>query len=309
MPTLEQMQTFVAIVEGGSLKEAAHRLFVAPSTVTVRLQGLESELGRQLLTRRGPRIGLSDAGERVYQIAVEMLSLEERLTSFARSDAHPHLTLGAGNTIGTYLVPRLISRYRERQPRIDIRVDIANTPRTLAKLSRGTVDVALVSGHAGRGPFAQLQVLSYRPMVIFPPGHPIGASDSISMADVVRHPVILRERGSMARREVDAWFRGCANEPTIALELNNMEAIKVSVACGLGLAFASPFSVQDEVRFGLLGALPLAGFDTRRGVYLAWSRDHDKEKEILDLVRFFSSPEAAKVISDLGALCTASLGA
>ena len=99
---LLEMETFVRVVEAGSISAAADQLAVTKSVASRRLSGLESRLGAQLLVRTTRRLNLTDAGRAFLQQAKDILAavdlaephIDARGRHFAQSVAHARTRLG-----------------------------------------------------------------------------------------------------------------------------------------------------------------------------------------------------------------------
>lgn len=144
MPSLEALQSFVAIQQTGSFRAAASRVNLSPSAVSLQLGKLEEMLGCRLLERNARRVALTAEGERLLPLARRMLSLgQETLALFHEPGLHGVLTLSAPHDLGVSLVPGLLRRMAERYPEIRIDVRLSAAQQVVEGFVAGKCDVAL----------------------------------------------------------------------------------------------------------------------------------------------------------------------
>lgn len=166
------LQTFLAIVETGSLVRASERLNVTQSTVTARLKSLEDEIGQTLLIRQKSGATLTASGQRLIRYAEVMTelwrqakqetSLPKGIDSVVNIGCHPDLWLHLGH--------RFFEIIRETQPRIAISAWPARSQELATWLNSGLIDVALTYQPNARGsqtlytlPEERLVLVSTRP--------------------------------------------------------------------------------------------------------------------------------------------------
>lgn len=143
---LNRMQSFVAIVDAGSLTKAAGTLAVTKAMVSMHLKQLEADLGSALLVRTTRRIALTDVGARFYADCAQLLSDARRAVDNARS-GHARLTgeLRVSSTLeyGVHRVVPALAAFAKLHP--DLRVDFSGTTR-LSNLVADRFDLAIRLG-------------------------------------------------------------------------------------------------------------------------------------------------------------------
>src|SRR5262245_10765533 len=147
MDRLRAMQTFVRIVDGGSLSAAARSLGVTLPAVVRTLAALEKHLGARLLNRTTRRIGLTDAGAEYYRRSRQLLAdLEETELAASAAKSRPSGTLSVTAPVlyGRLKVVPLLAEYRRRFPAVAVRLLLLD--RNVNLLEEG-IDVAIRIGH------------------------------------------------------------------------------------------------------------------------------------------------------------------
>ena len=267
-----KLQTFVAIVQEGSFTKAAERLNLTQPTVSQQIALLEKQLGTALFVRQPRSLHLTEAGKTLLGYAERILALNQdaiQHTLAAAGLAERTLRLGVGHTLAIYLLPDLLGRLRERQPDLQIRIQVGNTAGLLAATADGHVDLALVGSPAQHPQLVIEPFMNDRLVVILPPDDPWSKRDGATLDDLRTRHLITRENGSALHAHVRSLFGAehlSSDQVTI---LGETEAIKRSVEAGLGIALVQEIAVQREVAQGSLIAIPLQEADDRRTYNIA----------------------------------------
>ena len=126
---LSDVETFVTVVERGSLTAAAVAMATTPSVISRALARLEKRLGTQLLRRTTRSMGLTDAG-RLYleqtRAALTMIDEAERAVQGQGSAVTGRIRLSAPTTYGHYRLPALLARFALQYPAVRVELNISN---------------------------------------------------------------------------------------------------------------------------------------------------------------------------------------
>ncbi|MBI3635799.1 MAG: LysR family transcriptional regulator, partial [Candidatus Rokubacteria bacterium] len=149
--TIGQLETFLAVARSGSVRGAAAVRLVSDASVSAAVAALERELGAPLMERHGRGIRLTRAGEEFARHAAQALGLIEQGRSAVRAASRPghgRLRLVAVTTAGEYLIPPLLSAFRERHPGVEVLLEVGNRGAVFARLRTREADL----GIGGRPP-------------------------------------------------------------------------------------------------------------------------------------------------------------
>lgn len=126
---LSDVETFVTVVERGSLTAAAVAMSTTPSVISRALARLEARLGTQLLRRTTRSLGLTDAG-RLYleqtRAALSLIDDAERAVQAEGGEVTGRLRISAPTTFGHYRLPALLQQFAERYPAVRVELNISN---------------------------------------------------------------------------------------------------------------------------------------------------------------------------------------
>jgi DNA-binding transcriptional LysR family regulator len=296
--TFRQLRVFTEVAKQLSFARAAETLHLTPPAVTMQVKEIESQVGLPLFERQGRRVTLTTPGEYFLVYAKRLLAtLKDADDAMARLKHLETglLTIGMVST-AQYFVPRLLARFRDEHPGIDVRLQVTTNREALLVLLRtNEVDLAVM----GRPP-AELAVRSEpfaaHPLVIVaPPGHPLANDEHPPAAVLEGAPFVVRESGSGTRAAMEHFFREHRVTPRITMEMSSNETIKQAVMAGMGLGFLSLHTVGLEVRSGLLKVVSVEGTPVMR----TWNLVHLLAKMLspaAEAFRYFMLEEAERFL-------------
>ena len=147
--TLDQLRILKAIVDEGSFKKAADSLFVTQPAVSLQVQNLEKQLDIAIFDRGGRKAQLTEAGklllnycEKILGECLETCKAVEDLNNLKGGS----IIIGASQTTGTYLMPRMIGVFRQKYPEVSVQLQIHSTRRTGWSVANGQIDIAIIGG-------------------------------------------------------------------------------------------------------------------------------------------------------------------
>jgi DNA-binding transcriptional LysR family regulator len=259
--TLDQLRILKAIASEGSFKRAADSLYVSQPAVSLQVQNLERQLDVPLFDRGGRRAQLTEAGHLLLSYGEKILSLCQE-TCRALEDLQNlqggTLIVGASQTTGTYLLPRMIGMFRQKYPDVAVQLHVHSTRRTAWSVANGQIDLAIVGGEIPTELVEALEITPYAEdelALILPPSHPMVQQETIEKEDLYQLQFISLDSQSTIRKVIDQVLSRCGIDTRrlkIEMELNSIEAIKNAVQSGLGAAFVSVSAIEKELMMGVL---------------------------------------------------------
>lgn len=259
--TLDQLRILKAIAAEGSFKRAADSLYVSQPAVSLQVQNLERQLDVPLFDRGGRRAQLTEAGHLLLSYGDRILSLCEE-TCRAIEDLQNlqggTLIVGASQTTGTYLLPRMIGMFRQRYPEVAVQLHVHSTRRTAWSVANGQIDLAIIGGEVPPELQDSLEIIPYAEdelALILPVLHPFARHGVVQKDDLYKLQFITLDSQSTIRKVIDQVLSRSGIETRrlkVEMELNSIEAIKNAVQAGLGAAFVSISAIEKELQMGVL---------------------------------------------------------
>ena len=271
--TLDQLKILHAIFSEGSFKKAAEKLYISQPAVSLQIQNLERQLNTPLFYRDKRKARLTETGQLLIKYCERILSLCDE-TCRALDELHTlqsgSLIIGASQTTGTYLRPRLIGIFKNKYPQISIELQVHSTRKISWGVANGNIDLAVVGGEVPQELQKDLRITSYAEdelALILPLSHPFSTLEFIQKEDLYRIRFIALNTQSTIRNVIDNTLIQHGIDSSylkIEMELNSIEAIKNAVHSGLGAAFVSVSAITKELELGMLHWAKIEGLTMKR---------------------------------------------
>lgn len=276
---LKQLEAFTATAEYSSFTRAAEELYLTQSTVSAHILALEEALGVQLILRGARRkLTLTEEGRRVYGAARDILD-RCRLLQDPESEARRvELSVGASTAPAQYLLPELLSGFLQRHGDSRFLLRRGDSAQVHSLLSQGEVRIGVVGAALDRRTFTYQTLCEDRLVLVTAATEHFRALKARGAwgRDMVDESFIVREESSGTRQASEAYWRRYGILPeklrTVAC-MDNPEAIRRSVAEGMGVSVMSELSVREDAQSGKLLTFELDENGFSRRIYLVWRRD------------------------------------
>ncbi len=234
---LNELQHFVWVSELGTFTEAAKHAHLTQPALSASIKRLEDALDARLFDRGRHGAELTAEGRACLpraQAALAAFAEAKRAIKELADLSRGEVRIGAGATACTYLLPKIIARFRKRHPGVVFRLRESTTEEALADLAKGEIDLAIVRTNHGDLFFVDELILVARREV------PVKGASFVTFRE-----------GSTTRGLLDQHFP----KAEIVMELGSIAGIKGNVHAGVGIALVSANAVRDELRRGRLVAL------------------------------------------------------
>ncbi|MGE7760549.1 LysR family transcriptional regulator [Peribacillus sp. NPDC097895] len=270
---LENLKVFCLVVDEGSISQAARLSFLSQPAVTRQIHQLENHYNTLLFDREEGRLRVTEAGKLLYPFAkaiVNDFNHSKVVIQQSTGEYNANLIVGASLTIGEYLLPSLLGRFKKQQPEIKVTLTIKNTPRVLEDLSNDVIDLALVEGLVENTDFIVDQFGEDELILVCPSDHPWKDRQEIQLEELGNERMIWRESISGTRLIVENMLRehGVLEKIESYMEIGSTQAIKSAVEAGLGISILPRLSVARELEQGFLREVGISGIDITRNLWL-----------------------------------------
>lgn len=260
--TIRHLKTFCAVCEEGGITRAAEKLCVAQPSVSQTIGELERYYGVSLFDRVGRRLVLTPEGERLRVKAQEAIASFSEFEEAARDTNARHvIRIGSSVTAGQMVLPRLIAAIEATLDRAECRA-IADSAAAVEQLvEEGSLDFALVEGSVSRA-LATEAVFSDRLMAVCSAGMKI--KNTLSPAELVSLPLLLRRRGSASRDLLDERLSALGLKAQPKLSSSSNSVLLAAAREGLGVAVLPEALVSADLSAGRLKEVWIQGLELSR---------------------------------------------
>ncbi|KNC91955.1 DNA-binding transcriptional regulator YeiE [Trabulsiella odontotermitis] len=279
--TLRQLDVFAEVLKSGSTTQASQMLALSQSAVSAALTDLEGQLGVQLFDRVGKRLVVNEHGRLLYPRALALLEQATEIEQLFRED-NGAIRVAASSTIGNYILPEVIARYRRDFPDLPLELSVGNSQDVINAVADFRVDIGLIEGPCHAAEIVAEPWLEDELVVFAAPDSPL-LEGKVTLARLASAPWILREKGSGTRELVDYLLLSHLPEFHLGMELGNSEAIKHAVRHGLGISCLSRRVIAEQLENGSLKELSVP---LPRLTRTLW-RIHHRQKHISNALNRF----------------------
>ena len=268
--TLRQLQIFVVAARHLSYARAAEELHLTPPAVSMQLKQLEDNVGLPLFERIGRGVALTGAGELLVRHALRVLGevndAEANLLAMAGAETG-RISVGLVST-AKYFMPRLLARFAQEHPGIDVQFSVGNREALLQRLHDNAIDLA-VTGRTPDEYDAHAEPVASHPYVLIGPAdHPLRDARRFDLHELRHDTFLLREEGSGSRRVAEEMFRNHLFTPARTIGMGSNETIKQAVMAGMGVSLISLHTLPLELKTGEVSLLDVIGTPIERTWYV-----------------------------------------
>jgi DNA-binding transcriptional LysR family regulator len=293
-----KLKVFRVVADLLNYRRAAEELHPTQPAVTAQIRSLEESLGIALFDRIGRETRLTPAGATLLQYVRKIEATANdavaALVPFGAQESS-ELSIGASHTVAVYLLPRVLAHLLREWPRLRIHVIGGSTNAVLQALTAHEIGVALIEAPAHR---PDLKVESFGDdelALIVRPDHRWAQKPSVSAAELVKEPILLREEGSGMRQIVEEYLERngvLRQQLRTSVDLNSTEGILSAVEAGLGIGFVPCVAIEKAVALGSVKVIRVDNGPIRRQFSFVLLNGPDPRgpiAQLLDLLREYGS--------------------
>lgn len=269
--TLNQLRIFLKLSETQHITKTAEALFLTQPAVSIQLKKLQDQFDIPLTETIGKKIFLTNFGKEIAgaadKILAEVFAIHYKTLAY-KGFLTGSLTISVVST-GKYVMPYFLSPFIQKNPGIDLKMDVTNKEKVVQNLERNEVDFSLVSVMPPALALEKITLLSNKLFLIGPAGDVLPKKKNTK--DILSQmPLIFREKGSGTRQTLEQYLQQHHIPVSPKLELTSNEAVKQAVLAGLGYAVMPLVGIRNEIEQGQLRIIPVKGFPLLSAWHLVW---------------------------------------
>ena len=283
--TFRQLRLFLALAETGSVSSAAKLMHVTQPTASMQLKDITESVGLPLYEVVSKKIYLTDMGR---ELATTARAIAQSWDSFEQNaDAVKGLSRGklkvAVVSTAKYFMPRLVGRFCQKYPEIDVSLEILNRDGVVQRLRDNMDDIYIMSKPPSDLDLSEEAFMPNPIVLIASTSNPLVKRNAVPLSELTKSRFILREKGSGTRMTGDQFFSKKKFRADVRLELGSNEALKESVAGGLGLGLVSKHALHGLLKEHGVSIVDVEGFPLPS----AWHIVHPASKRLSPLALAF----------------------
>lgn len=263
---IRQIKYYIAVVDYGSLSQAARQVHIAQSALSTQISSLETELGVRLIHRSHNGVSTTEAGKVFYEYAqgiVKHLSDARAAVNSTLGSISGSIVVALPQSVATLLAMPLMSAVAAKYPQVSLHLNEELTGNVMDQLVRGRVDIALFT-EPGLPPQVLFEPLIAEDFYLIhnasaanppPPG-------DVSLQAAIACPLVFpgRAHGHLTREVVELALRQRGLPmPQLTMEVNSVHILKSAVQAGIGYTIMPLNLALREIADGHLVAHRIAG--------------------------------------------------
>ncbi|WP_434457435.1 LysR family transcriptional regulator [Stutzerimonas urumqiensis] len=283
--TLRQLQVFNAVCVSRSYSRAAEVMSLTQPAVSLQIRQLEELVGQPLFDYVGKKLYLTDAADALRRASGDIFDRLESLDmqlSDLQGSLQGQLSLAVESS-AKYFTPHLFAAFRRQYPDVGLQLTVVNRAQVIKRLSDNRDDLVIMSLVPDDMALEFFPFLNNPIVAVAPPEHPLCRAATLSMQDLERYALLVREAGSGTRKACEEFFQHKRVHFAQTVEVASLDAQKEGVAAGLGLALLPRHAVSLELATGVLRELPVEELP----LYRSWCVVHARGKRLSPVAQAF----------------------
>jgi LysR family cys regulon transcriptional activator len=290
---LQQLKYLLAIVDNGlNITAAAEKLFTSQPGVSKQLKLLEEELGLQLFLRRGKSLGgVTTAGEQVIERARLIIREADNIRSLASSYYHEEegtLSIATTHTQARYVLPDVIRVFRNRYPRVNLKIHQGTSEQIADMVSTNNIDFAIATGsHDLFRDLLLVPSFHWDRKIVVPLDHELAQLEhKITLKDLAKFPLVTYVFSFGGQSLLKKAFAEQGLDPDVVFTARDADVIRTYVRMGLGVGIVA--GMADDQEDEDMVAIPATGLFPRSTTWIGFRKDMTLRRYMLDFMRLFA---------------------
>lgn len=273
-----RLKIFYSVAKNLSFTKAAEELYISQPAVTKNIKELESKYDFTLFLRKGNKIELTDAGKILLFHSEKIMDIYKQIRfdfDSLKENFSGTFQLGASTTLGQYLLPALMSQFHSKHPKIKMSLIIANTEVIEKYLIEKKIDLGMVEGNPKNKQLKYIPFLKDEIVAIAHTSQEISKKETLSLDELKKIPLVLRELGSGSLDIIRAAFRLeniRLKDLNIAMHLGSTEGIKSYLTHANTIGFVSIAAVNKDIKKGEFQVIDIEKIDIKRWFYFVYNQ-------------------------------------
>lgn len=298
--TIRHLKIFTAVADSGGMSKAAKELHISQPSISQAVSELEKYYGVKLFERLSQKIYLTKEGELMLSFSRHILdSFEQMEESMNQAVEKRMLTIGCSVSVGTCLIDGILDEAKQRIPKCQISVIVANSSEIEQEVLTNGVDLGIVEGIIRNRDLIVTPVCEDELVLVCGKEHPLAKEKLVTMEMLQGQDYVSRESGSAERNQFEQLFEEYGLQLNRTFCSTNTEAIKNAVIRGRGIAIFSKRMIKDEVSDGRMVVVPVKDVSVKRNIDLVLHKNKYVSNEIRIMQEILTKEEAQYAVDNL----------
>ena len=277
MININQLKTFVTVVEEGSLSAAGEKLNLTQPAISLHIQNVVDYFGVHLLNRRGKEMEPTPVGEVLFQESKKLISNYNQLEDVIFSEifkSKSQIVIGAGPLMTDHIIPHMMGFFKKNHPDIDLVVNPMDTGSTVKGILDHSLDVGFMGFHVKNNRLQVEEWINDELMLILPVDHPFAQREYIHLDELKGQEFVWHKQFTGLRMFFEEKIKQAGKDIDItpSIIVTSTLSVLTSVHAGLGISLISRRVAENSVENGLLATVPVKDVLLLRKLYIVTHR-------------------------------------
>lgn len=298
--TIRHLRIFIAVAETGKMSTAAAQYYISQPTVSQAIRELEDHYGVLLFERISKKLYITDAGKNLLTYARMVVNQFDDLEDNMLKGFSEKLRIGASITVGSCIIPELISKYQKLKPEVETFVHVNNTKAIEEKLLKSELDIGIVEGKIKSHDLVVIPVIKDYLVIVCSKNHRLSGCSNISAKDLEKESFVLREEGSGTRELFENYISRCGVRLKVKWEVTCPDTIKKAVITDNCVTAISARLIEEEAKKGLLYVIKSNGQALDRSFSLVYYKNkfvNDNMKSLMHILEQYKDKDILSGVS------------
>lgn len=263
--TIKHIRIFVTVYQEESITRAAEQLGMTQPATSLAIRELETYYQTKLFERSGRGIRITPAGQQLYTNAARLLSLYNEMDQEMKNwNTSGKLRIGSSISIGSCIMPQLISRFSKKYPELEVYVKVDSSDVIEQNVLENKLDFALIEGAVHSDKLKSIVFLDDELIPICSRFHPLAGADDVEPEELKNEHFLMREPNSGTRQLADSnlALKSLHIEPL--WESTSTSALINAVSAGLGISILPKRMLEKQLRMHQVFHFSIKGLDLKR---------------------------------------------
>jgi DNA-binding transcriptional LysR family regulator len=292
--TLNQLQIFLKISQTVSITKAAEELHLTQPAVSIQLKNFQDQFDIPLTEHIGRKIYITEFGKKIAEAAENIINEVNTInyqTAAFKGLLTGKLKISVVST-GKYVMPFFLTEFINKNPNVEIQMDVTNKSKVVESLELNEVDFALVSILPTKLDLEKIDLLENN-LYLVGSGTDYASIPSDTKEMFEKLPLIFRESGSGTRLTMEQFIEKQNLNIRKMMELTSNEAVKQAVLAGLGFSIMPIIGISDEINSGKLKIIPVDGLPLKTMWQITWQKNKKPSPVFQAYLKFLTENKAS----------------
>lgn len=285
----DKLYTLIVLAKEKSYTKTAELRNITQPAVTQHIQSLEKDYGIKIFIKKGKDLTTTPEGEVFINEARKLISINKRVKEKLNRelDEFKSIDIGITLTASNHIIPKMVQVFKDKFPDITYSVHTTNVSTIYEKLRFDEFEFAVIDGTPPTQEFLSRLLEKDELIFIAAPDHPLSAKTEVSLADLKKEKMILRDKNANTRVVFENYLLNhfeSIDEFDIILEIESTSLIKRLVIEGHGISIMSKVICEHLLKDGVLTELKVKDFRLERGIYLIYPKQRKNDTIIQSII-------------------------